>query len=135
MGSGRFLNAHDQTLSKHVERLLDPRQFGGVSGIEHPPNLLLVATEFSCQLHIGDSGLSHCEIEGRFRSDRCRDGNQPFAPRCSRRLRDLPPSAILPAIASSRQSAACQSASFSPFPCVIASDYLPCVIASDYPGT
>jgi hypothetical protein len=64
MGSGRFLNAHDQTLSKHVERLLDPRQFGGVSGIEHPPNLLLVATEFSCQLHIGDSGLSHRDSLG-----------------------------------------------------------------------
>ena len=27
--SSRFLNAHDQALSEHVERLLDPRQLGG----------------------------------------------------------------------------------------------------------
>jgi len=55
IASGRFLNTHDQTLSKHVESFLDSRQFGGVSGIEHPPSLFLVATEFSCQLHIADA--------------------------------------------------------------------------------
>ena len=27
---------HDQTLSKHVERFLEARQFGGAPGIEHP---------------------------------------------------------------------------------------------------
>src|SRR5271157_2693036 len=39
----RLLHAHHQTLSKHVQCFLDPRQFGGVPGIQHPPHLLLVA--------------------------------------------------------------------------------------------
>src|ERR1039458_2302827 len=85
----RFLNAHDEALSKHVERFLDPRQFGGVPGIEHPPHFLLVAAEFPRQLRIGDSRLSHRQIESRLRSHLCRDGNQPFPPRAFRRLGDL----------------------------------------------
>ncbi|HTQ56474.1 MAG TPA: hypothetical protein VMI94_18530 [Bryobacteraceae bacterium] len=48
--SSPFRNAHHQTLSEHIECLLDTRQFGGVPGIEHSPNLSLIATELSRQL-------------------------------------------------------------------------------------
>ena len=87
---------------------LDPRQFGGVPGIEHPPHLLFVATEFSSKLHVGDSGFCYREIEGRFCRHLRREGNQALASRHSRRIRNLPPVGNPPAIASSWQSAACQ---------------------------
>ena len=56
----RFLNGHDQTFSKHIERFFDPRQLGGMLGIEHPPHFFFVAAQSSRQLHIGNGRLSHC---------------------------------------------------------------------------
>lgn len=56
-------------------------QFCGVARceVEHSPHLL-VTLEFSRQAHIRNARLSHGEIECRFCSHGCRDGNQPLAP-------------------------------------------------------
>ena len=47
-GSGGFLEAYDQAFPQHVQRFLDPRQFGRVPRIEHPSDLPFVATKLSC---------------------------------------------------------------------------------------
>jgi hypothetical protein len=59
-GLGRFLNADDKALSKHVERFFDPRQFGGVPGIEHPPHFFSSQPSFraSCTLEIPASRIA-----------------------------------------------------------------------------
>ena len=112
---------------QHIQCFLDPRQLGGVPGIEHPPHSFSSqpSSRANCKLVIPT--FSHRQINGGFRSHRRRYGNQPFAPRRSGHLRDPRPWAILPAIASSRQSAACQSTSPSQFPCGIASGTSPII--------
>src|SRR5437763_1343673 len=60
-------------------------------GIEHPPHFLLITCQFSSQLHVTHAGLTHREIERRFRRHRSRQRNLPLPPRRPGSLRDFPP--------------------------------------------